>query len=280
MKLPLSALAGCALGLSAGSAWAQGGFQAQGSTATGVQGNTWGGVPFVPPRKPLDNIGRRGMFVFGMERVTGLFIDRQRLKYTNFETGVDHEETYKVTSFGLLGVNSASPAAVPRFALDYTILQGLTAGATAMLSTRGVSVERTAVEDDAPELALAPATTPSDGLTLFGGVRAGYAYAFDRTFAVWPRVGLSYAASSSSQELRDGFGDLVGDYETKAHFFNANIELLGAVSPVEHIVLLGGPYLDLGLGGGYWLYRNDELIDRRDANLLSFGFLVHAAGYY
>jgi hypothetical protein len=49
---------------------------------------------------------------------------------------------------------------------------------------------------------------------------------------------------------------------------------------VEHIVLLGGPYLDLALGGGYWLYRDDELIDRRDANLLSFGFLVHAAGYY
>ena len=49
---------------------------------------------------------------------------------------------------------------------------------------------------------------------------------------------------------------------------------------MEHIVLLGGPYLDLGLGGGYWLYKDDELIDRRDANLTSFGFTVHAAGYY
>jgi hypothetical protein len=276
MKLPLSALAGCVLGLWTSSAWAQGGFQAQGSTATGVQTNTWG-VPFVPPPKPLDNIGRKGMFVFAIERVTGLFIDRQRLRYTDV---VEREETYKVTSFGLLGVDSASPAAMPRFALDYTILQGLTAGVTAMLSTRGVSVERSAVEEDAPELALRPATTPADGLTLLGGVRAGYAYAFDRTFAVWPRVGLSYAASSASQELRDGFGELLGEYETKAHFFNANIELLGAVSPVEHIVLLAGPYLDLGLGGGYWLYRNEELIDRRDANLLSFGFLVHAGGYY
>jgi hypothetical protein len=169
---------------------------------------------------------------------------------------------------------------MPRFALDYTILQGLTAGVTAMLSTRGVSVDRTTVDEETPELSLRPATTPADGLTLFGGVRAGYAYAIDRTFAVWPRIGLSYAASSASTELRDSFGDLVGEYETKAHFFNTNIELLGAVSPVEHIVLLGGPYLDLGLGGGYWLYRDDELIDRRDANLLSFGFLVHAAGYY
>jgi hypothetical protein len=280
MKLPLSAVACCAFGLWTASAWAQGGFQAQGSTATGVQTNTWGGVPFIPPPKPLDNIGRKGMFVFGMERVTGIFVDRQRLKYTNFETGVDHEDTYKVTSFGLLGVDSASPAAMPRFALDYTIIQGLTAGVSAMLSTRGVSVERNAAVEDAPELAVRPATTPADGLTLFGGVRAGYAYAFDRTFAVWPRIGLSYAASSATSELRDGFGDLLGEYETKAHFFNANIELLGAVSPVEHIVLLGGPYLDLGLGGGYWLYRNEELIDRRDANLLSFGFLVHAAGYY
>lgn len=280
MNLRLSASSGLVLLLLAASASGQTGFQAQGSTGTGVQANTWGGVPYVPPPKPLDNIGRRGMFVFGMERVTGLFFDRQRLDYTDFATGLKHEDTYKVTSFGLLGVDGASPAAMPRFALDYTIIQGLTAGATAMLSTRGVSLSHDARDPEVQPPTSAPPTTPVDGLTLFGGVRAGYAYAFDRTFAVWPRIGLSYAASSASAELRDAFGDVVGDFETKAHFFNANIELLGAVSPVEHIVLLGGPYLDLGLGGGYWLYRDDELIDRRDAHLMSFGFLVHAAGYY
>jgi hypothetical protein len=131
-----------------------------------------------------------------------------------------------------------------------------------------------------PTATTAPPTTSADGLTLFGGVRAGYAYAFDRTFAVWPRIGISYASSSASSEPFDEFGEPLGEYETKAHFFNANFELLGAVSPLEHIVLLGGPYLDLGLAGGYSLYRNDEPIDRRDAHLLSFGFLVHAAGYY
>jgi opacity protein-like surface antigen len=220
------------------------------------------------------------MFVFGIERVTGLFFDRQRLDYTDFATGLKHQDTYKVTSFGLLGVDSSSPSAMPRFALDYTILQGLTLGATAMISTRGVSLSHNGRDAAVPPPTTAPPTAPADGLTLVGGVRAGYAYAFDRTFAVWPRVGLSYAASSASAELRDSFGDTLGDFETKAHFYDANIELLGAVSPVEHIVLLGGPYLDLGLGGGYWLYRNDELIDRRDAHLLSFGFLVHAAGYY
>lgn len=280
MKLGLSALGITSLLLVAASATAQGGFQVQGSTQTGVSGTGYGAPFFPPPRKPLDNIGRIGMFVFGIERVTGLFFDRQRLSYTDFSTGQKHEDTYKVTSFGLLGVDSSSPSAMPRFALDYTIIQGLTAGASGMVSTRGVSLSRDGRDDSVPPPTTAPPTTPADGLTLFGGVRAGYAYAFDRTFAVWPRIGLSYAASSSSSELRDGFGDVLGDYETKAHFFTTNIELLGALSPVEHIVLLGGPYLDLGLGGGYWLYRDDELIDRRDARLMSFGFLVHAGGYY
>jgi opacity protein-like surface antigen len=279
MKLPLTALASWALLVYAANASAQTGFQAQGSTATGVQTNTWGGVPYIPPPKPLDNIGRPGMFVFGIERVTGLFFDRQRLAYTDFETGLKHRDTYKVTSFGLLGVNSSSPSAIPRFALDYTILQGLTAGATAMISTRGVSLEQDG-RDEAVPATTAPPTVPADGLTFFGGVRAGYAYAFDRTFAVWPRVGLSYASSSASTEPKDEFGEPLGEYETKARFFDANIELLGAVSPIEHVVLLGGPYLDLGLAGGYSLYRNDERIDRRDAHLLSFGFLIHAAGYY
>jgi hypothetical protein len=280
MKLGLSAASACALVLFAASAAAQGGFQAQGSTATGVSGNTYGGFPYVPPPpKALDNIGRKGMFVFGMERVTGIFFDQQRLNYTDFATGQKYEDTYKVTSFGLLGVDSSSPSAIPRFALDYTIIQGLTVGATAMLSTRGVSLESNGRDAPVPPTT-APPTTPADGLTLLGGVRAGYAYAFDRTFAVWPRLGLSYVARSARTEFRDYFGDLPEDYETKAHFFTTNIELLGAISPVEHIVVLGGPYLDVGLGGGYWLYQGDELIDRRDAHLLSFGFLVHAAGYY
>jgi opacity protein-like surface antigen len=280
MKLGFSAASACTLVLVAASAAAQGGFQVQGSTGTGISGQSYGGVPYFAPPKPLDNIGRKGMFVFGMERVTGIFFDQQRLNYTDFETGQKHEDTYKVTSFGLLGVHSSSPSALPRFALDYTIIQGLTAGATAMISTRGVSLDSDGRDASVPPPTTTPPTTPADGLTLLGGVRAGYAYAFDRTFAVWPRLGLGYAASSASVELRDSFGELLGEYETKTHFFTTNIELLGAVSPVEHIVLLGGPYLDLGLGGGYWLYRNDELVDRRDAHLLSFGFLVHAAGYY
>jgi len=59
-----------------------------------------------------------------------------------------------------------------------------------------------------------------------------------------------------------------------------NIEALFAVSPIEHIVVTGGPYLDLGLGGGYTLLQESTEIDSRDARLTSYGLTFNVAGYY
>jgi len=273
MKKPGTALFG-ALFLLSSLARAQG-FQAQASTSTGASATGFP-APFPAPPKPIDNVGRTGQFVFAIERITGVFFDRQKVTYKDVATGREFEHTFKVTSFGLLGMDSASTSALPRFALDYVVWNGLTAGVTGMVSTRGVSLD--ASGGQAP---VAPPTAADDGLTLLGGLRAGFAYPFDRTFGIWPRVGLSYAQSSASGEVIDPrTGDTIGDFENKVHFWNANLELLGVLSPVEHIVLTGGPFLDLSLGGGYSLSNSSEELDRRDAHLTSFGFLIHAGGYY
>jgi hypothetical protein len=251
------------------------GFQAQGST-TGTYSATPYPAPWTPP-KEIDNVGRTGQFVFSIERITGLFIDRQKVTYKDPETGLKFEHTFKTTSFGLLGVDSASPSALPRFALDYVIWKGITAGVTGLVSTRGLSLDQRG-EGQVPD---APPTAADDGLTLLGGLRAGYALPFDRTFGVWGRLGLSYASSSAQGEIIDPrTGDFLGDFERRIHYFDANIELVGVLSPVEHIVLTGGPYLDLPLGGGYSITADGGEIDRRDAHLLSFGLLIHAGGYY
>jgi hypothetical protein len=249
----------------------------------GAQGN-WSGTsgnfgttgPAYTPKK-VENIGQRGQFIFGVERVTGLFFDSQKITYTDPDTNREHEHTFNATTFGLLGVDSGSPSALPRFALDYVVASGFTIGGSIVLSTRSLSLEGQGGEKPA-----APPTASADGLTLFGGFRAGFAYPFDNTFAIWPRAGLSYASSTSEgvTGIHPTTGE-TGTFEYRARFGNLNLELLGALSPIKHVVLLAGPYVDVGLGGGYSVFDSAGTeIDKRSANLTSFGLLVHAAGYY
>lgn len=277
MLLRVALFASASILLTAGTALCQG-FQAQGGGgfSTSAPPTGYGTAPYYPPPSSVDNVGEDGQFIFSIERITGLFLDSQKLEYT--AAGEDYEHTIKSTSFGLFGVDSDSPSALPRFALDYVIFRGLTLGATFVLSTRGYSMDR------AP--GLPPATSPAaapDGLTVLAGGRVGYAYAFDETFGIWPRAGLSYATTSSESELVNPTdGESIGTFESESHFLQTNLELLLAVSPVEHIVLFAGPYLDLGLAGGYSLTQDGHTgdLDRRDAHLTSYGVLIHAGGYY
>lgn len=230
---------------------------------------------YYPAPKPIENIGRTGQFIFGVERITGLFIDNQSLSYKDPSTRTTTKYSYKSTSFGLLGLDSHSPSAMPRFALDYVVYQGFTVGGSVTLSTRGMSLSGSGQKPAAPP------TANDDGMTVFGGARAGYAYAFDSTFGIWPRLGLSYSYITSRSELVDPLtGKSSGSFEVRSGLAALNLEVLFAVSPIQHIVVFAGPYLDLGLGGSYTALQESTEFDKRSANLTSFGLLVHAAGYY
>src|SRR5262245_33388748 len=160
---------------------------ASSASAQAIQGSYQGqiaGPPAYQPKK-IENIGQSGQFIFGVERITGLFFDTQTIKYTDEETNQEHENKFKATTIGVLGVDSGSPSALPRFALDYVVARGFTVGASVVLSTRGLSIEGTGGQQPPT-----PHTASADGHTLFGAARVGYAYAFDSTFAVWPRAGL------------------------------------------------------------------------------------------
>ena len=247
-------------------------FQGQGSYTGVVAG------PPAPPRpKKVENIGQTGQFIFGVERITGLFFDTQTISYDDPNSDQEHEHKFKATTTGLLGVDSSSPAQMPRFALDYVVAQGFSVGGFFVLSTRTLSISGSGGQQPP-----APHTANSDGHTIMGGARVGYAYPFDSTFAIWPRAGLSYASSTSEVTgTNPATGGSTGTYEYRLGFGNLNLEILGALSPIKHIVLLAGPYLDLGLGGSYSIFdQAGTEIDKRGANLMSFGLLVHAAGYY
>ena len=254
------------------------GAQAQGSASFPPAGPQYQPAPaYYPAPKPIENIGRSGQFIFGIERITGLFLDTQKITYKDPATQQQQDFTYHATSFGLLGVDSNSPAALPRFALDYVVYQGITVGGSIVLSTRDLSSSG----DKTAQTPLAPPSASPDGLTLLGGARVGYAYAFDSTWGIWGRGGLSYTSSSAEQAFTDPTtGVTYGPFLRKSHFTEVNFDILGVLSPVEHILILAGPYLNLGAEGGYTVSQAGREIDSRDAHLTSFGILVNAAGYY
>lgn len=239
------------------------------SGSYGTSGGSYSG--YVPQRKKgIDNVGQDGQFVFAIERATALNFDRIKLTYTDEETGREFDSVAKTTNFSLLGVDASTPSQLPRFALDYVIFSGLTVGGSLAFVTRSFS------EDD---LTVAPVGTAQDGSTFFAGARAGYAFPFDETFGVWPRVGLSYALATASADVSDGAGRTF-ELSQKSYYFDLNLEALAVISPIEHIAIMVGPYLDVGLGGKNKVKQDGKEVDSRNAYLTSFGLVVHAGGYY
>jgi len=277
MKKRFSLALGGALALSSSAAFAQA-VQAQGTVGFPPAGPQYQPAPaYYPAPKTIENIGRTGQFIFSIERITGLFIDRQKITYRDPTTQAQQDFKYNATSFGLLGVDSNSPAALPRFALDYVVYQGITLGASLMLSTRDLSSSG----DKTAQTPVAPPSASPDGLTVLTGLRAGYAYAFDSTWGIWGRAGLSYTSSSAESAFVDpSTGTVYGPFLRKTHFTEVTLDLLATLSPIEHIVVTGGPYLDLGAEGGYSVSQAGREIDTRDAHLTSFGILINAGGYY
>ena len=76
-------------------------------------------------------------------------------------------------------------------------------------------------------------------------------------------------------------GETAGTFQYRAHTAAVNLELLAVISPVKHVIILLGPYFDLGLGGSFSAYdAGGEELDRRGITTRSYGVLVHAGGYY
>jgi hypothetical protein len=238
------------------------------SGSYGTSGGSYSG--YVPQRKSVDNVGKDGQFVFAIERVTALNFDRIKLSYTDEDTDREFDSVAKTTNLSLLGVDATSPAQLPRFALDYVVASGVTVGGSIMFVTRSFS------EDD---LSVAPVGVALDGSTFFAGARVGYAFPFDETFGIWPRAGLSYSLMTASADDADDDGRSV-ELSQKSYYFDLNLEALAVISPVEHIAIMVGPYLDLGLGGKHKINVDGDEIDSRNANLTSFGLVIHAGGYY
>jgi hypothetical protein len=244
------------------------------TTAARASAQQWQGsyTPAMPQRaSDVDNIGNAGQIVFGVERVTGVFFDRDK---TDWQAGgVDREETQSTTTFGLFGMNSApsiggpTPSSVPRLALDYLVTDGFSLGGSLAFVSHSADLDSV---DGGNE-----SSTDAGTLTMFYvNPRLGYAFPFDETFGLWPRLGVAFA----SRNVEDS--DAAGvTFERTVTNWQLTVDAMLIVSPFSHFAILAGPYLDLGLGGSYESTLG-PVTDERNANLLSFGLSIAIVGYY
>lgn len=245
MKKAVALLLGTGLSLISGAALAQA---------------TWsGGYQGAPPparSSGIDNIGEEWQFVFGVDRVMGVSWDRLKL-----EPDGGGEIIQKTTSVSLFGSSPGVTTNIPRLAVDFFVVESISIGGSLFFISKSGETETEAGSSDDPSV------------TIWGiHPRVGYAYAFDETFSLWPRLGITYMSASSETEDGD---------ESSLSAFDLTGEVLLGISPMSNFAILLGPYLDLGLSGTQETPSptgGDPI--ESDATLTSYGLTVSIVGYY
>lgn len=228
----------------------------------GYQGSYTPGPP--PVRSAgLDNIGEEAQLTFGVDRVMGVSMDQATVSP---DQGGDIK--YKATNVALFGNpgggSSGGPSLmIPRLALDYFVIESLSIGGSLTYFSQSTEQETDAGSSDGPKtttFAIAP--------------RVGYAMAFDETFSIWPRGGITYV--SSKTESDSGTGTSTNSFSGMA----LTVEAMLGISPIENFAILVGPYVDYGLSGTVKDEPPTGPSDEADAKLTSYGLTVGILGYY
>jgi hypothetical protein len=230
-----------------------------------------------PSGRKVDNIGNAGQWVFGVERVTTLARESETTFYDD-PSGQEISTTTKTTSLNLFGANAATISTLPRLALDYLVIDNVTVGTSLVLLTRSVSVDGEGTPTvSGPAIQGSPSAS---SLSFVGNVRAGFAFPFNETFGVWARGGVTYGYEKvdvrliAPGESRETKGAL------KSSVFDLSLDAMAVLSPMKHFVIMGGPFVDLGLYGESTLERAGTALDDRYAKLTSYGLTFAISGYY
>jgi len=181
--------------------------------------------------------GSSGQFTIGAERLFG-FISASQNTETEL-AGVTAEETNSVTQFSLLGFHGAfplSPYSHPRVGFDYFVIDRLSVGGSLIFMTRSTEVEAEAGGQSQSN------DGPSTTAFLFAP-RAGYAFMFNDTIGIWPRLGFTYYSISNELETP------AGNFEDSENGLALAIEGLFVIAPMPNFGFTVGPTLDLGLTG-------------------------------
>ena len=241
----------------------------------------------------VDNIGNAGGIVIGGERLAGGY-------YTKNTTRIEQQQTVggttftsetetetRATSWAIFGHDAASPTEIPRLALDYFVIDGLSLGGSFMFL-------RNHVELDGEQRVSGGGMTQTTSLdggdttqqTLIFHPRIGYAIAFNEYIGVWPRAGFSYThierRTTDSVTTPGGLQQSVED-KTTIVFTNLTLEGLLFVSPFSSFAFVGGPFADIGLGGKSEFESNAPgfpAVPDGENKISAYGFILGIAGYF
>jgi len=201
-------------------------------------------------------------YYLGAERLMGLYWQRQSAEIE--EGNVNQETSLHTTSVGVLALQGATPSSVPRLAFDAFLTETISVGGSFIYSTSSQSVVFSAEgnsddqEDDLGSrsvLGLAP--------------RVGYRLEFDDEYGLWPRAGFMFARdkTTSVESTQPSV-----ERETSSSTLSLTLDAMFYASPIHHVVLLGGPFLDLGmLYGSYSEKTTGGTSTDGDAKLTAFG---------
>jgi hypothetical protein len=207
--------------------------------------------------------GKKGQVAISAERLLGLYVLNAEAEQSGTTTvggaseNVTLDTEADTTAVVLLGSGPVvGPATIPRLAVDFFVIDGLSIGGSLLYWTNSAEDEDTGTTTAGP----GPAPNPIDrdrtetDTHLFGiAPRVGYAYMFSPTFGIWPRAGFSYVnlSTESKNEVIDaGDGSVdVTDTETKQSMFSLTLEGLFVFSPFEHFAFGVGPFFEWGFSG-------------------------------
>jgi hypothetical protein len=115
--------------------------------------------------------------------------------------------------------------------------------------------------------------------------RLGYSFILDETFAIWPRAGITWTQTSTTQsnDTIDINGNPVTyEVDLTETTLDLTLEANLVISPMEHFAFLVGPFLDLGLSGEEKRETTEPGVPDQEADrkLTAYGLQVGVAGYF
>ena len=234
-----------------------------------------------------DTFGARGQFAISGERLLGVYVVNSEVEQTGTATGGGGPELSlavnsesDTTSIAFLGNDGGlGPAGIPRLALDYFVIDGLSIGGSLLISTDS---------SDADDLSTASTDGGIDfqaherrevSATLFSlAPRVGYAHMFTPVVGIWARGGITYLSANvetTTEDIDDdGSVDDTEDREDSISHWSLSLEGLLVLSPIPHVAFGVGPFVDIPLAGSFETEisnpPNQQQLDG-DISVTSFG---------
>lgn len=200
-------------------------------------------------------------YYLGAERIMGLYWQRQSA--TIEQGSVSQETSQRTTSVGVLALDGATPASVPRVGFDVFVSGPISIGGSFIYTTTNQKVVFSAdgnasdQEDDLGSHSMF-ALTP----------RAGYQFAFDDRFGFWPHAGFMYARDHTTTVESV---DPRAERDTTLSTLSLTLDGMFYATPFNHFIVLGGPFFDVGLWGSYSEEVTGGISTDGDARLTAFG---------